>query len=42
MSKIVPILSKIVKGIFCLLPASTSMEGVFASTGLIINECHSG
>ena len=33
-----PILSEIVKGIFCLLPASTSIEGVFTSTGLIHND----
>ena len=33
-----PILCEIVKGIFCLLPASTSIEGVFTSSGLIHNE----
>ena len=33
-----PILSEIVKGIFCLLPASPSLEGVFTSTGLIHND----
>ena len=33
-----PILCEIVKGIFCLLPASTSIEGVFTSTGLIHND----
>ena len=33
-----PILSEIVKGIFCLLPASNSIEGVFSSTGLIHND----
>ena len=33
-----PILSEIVKGIFCLLPAYNSIEGVFGSTGLIHND----
>ena len=33
-----PILCEIVKGIFSLLPASTYIEGVFTSSGLIHNE----